>query len=78
MTTIFTKRETLGLISNIFCRQILRLVKFTSTVYKCLIVMKPKTKGRPSAIIQFHYNNLLLVQHRVEIKEVCEIVFDSA
>lgn len=37
--------------------------------------MKPKTKGRPSAIIQFHSNNLLLVQHRVEIKEVCEIVF---
>lgn len=40
--------------------------------------MKLKTKGRPSAIIQFHSNNLLLVQHRVENKEVCKIVFVSS
>lgn len=40
--------------------------------------MKLITKGRPLAIIQFHSNNLLLVQHMVEIKKVCEILFVSS
>lgn len=42
--------------------------------------MKLKTKGRHSAILQFHSNNLLLVQHRIENKEVwrlCLLVLDD-